>query len=345
MTGAGNFSKDPKFAADYNLTSGSPCIDTGTKVGAPVDDIDGWIRPMDGDNDGVRAWDVGAYEYFDNLVRDVGMNRYATAVKACQQHFDSADTVIVATGEVFADGLSAAGLAGSYDAPILLSPHATMPALVKTEIKRLGATHAVVIGGENALSSAVIADLKAMGLKVERIGGVNRYSTAAMIAVKIAAREGNDFSGVGFVARGDTFPDALSVSPIAYAMKSPILLVKPTSMPQATVDVIEAVDFDEFMIAGGPDAVSSMAVGGLTADTTQIGGLDRYDTSAKVSDYAVAKGWAQMSYTGIATGENFPDALTGGAALGSENGVLLLTPYKIAALFTQVLDGEACGRG
>ena len=33
----------------------------------------------------------------------------------------------------------------------------------------------------------------------------------------------------------------LSVSPIAYAMKSPILLVKPNSLPDATIDVIEAL--------------------------------------------------------------------------------------------------------
>lgn len=326
--GVGNFSEDPLFGPGYRLSSGSPCVDTGTSEGAPFDDLVGMRRPMDGDGDGLRAWDIGAYEYFDTVARLVGVSRYATAVQASQQHFDSAQTVVIATGQVFADGLSAAGLAGSYGSPILLSPTSTMPALVKAEIVRLGATNAVIVGGKNAISAAVMDDLISMGLTVERIGGADRYETAALVAQAIADREGEGFSGVGFVARGDTFPDALSVSPIAYAMKSPILLVKPGSLPKATLDVIEAMDFDEFMIAGGSGAVGSMALGALEADVVQVGGIDRYDTSAKISDYAVEKGWAQMTFTGIATGENFPDALTGGAALGVENGVLLLTPYK-----------------
>ena len=55
-TGTGNISADPLFVGgDYHLGVGSPCIDKGTSVGAPVTDIEGTPRDA--------APDMGAYEW------------------------------------------------------------------------------------------------------------------------------------------------------------------------------------------------------------------------------------------------------------------------------------------
>ncbi|MEW5804175.1 MAG: right-handed parallel beta-helix repeat-containing protein [bacterium] len=59
---------DPLFIApgpggDYRLRAGSPCIDKGTNVDAPRYDLNGEIRPRDGDADGLPVTDMGAYEY------------------------------------------------------------------------------------------------------------------------------------------------------------------------------------------------------------------------------------------------------------------------------------------
>jgi len=57
--GPGNIDADPLFVnpdnSDYHLQFGSPCIDAGTPIGAPVDDIEG--NPRD------EFPDMGAYEY------------------------------------------------------------------------------------------------------------------------------------------------------------------------------------------------------------------------------------------------------------------------------------------
>ena len=59
--GIGNLSDPPRFANvfrdDYRLLNGSSCIDAGTEMNAPHEDIDGNLRPgCDG------KVDIGAYE-------------------------------------------------------------------------------------------------------------------------------------------------------------------------------------------------------------------------------------------------------------------------------------------
>ncbi|MEW6189282.1 MAG: S-layer homology domain-containing protein, partial [Actinomycetota bacterium] len=65
--GTGDISADPKFVdaefGDYHLRFDSPCIDAGTNAGAPSVDLEGNLRPYDGDGDGVATVDMGAYEY------------------------------------------------------------------------------------------------------------------------------------------------------------------------------------------------------------------------------------------------------------------------------------------
>ena len=59
--GTGNIDTDPLFedasSGDYRLQAGSLCIDSGTDVDAPEDDIRGVARPQD------EGYDMGAYEY------------------------------------------------------------------------------------------------------------------------------------------------------------------------------------------------------------------------------------------------------------------------------------------
>src|SRR5262249_44794716 len=62
----GNISADPLFrnaaSGDYHLQTGSPAIDAGGVDLAPATDFDGVPRPLDGNGDGVAAFDMGAFE-------------------------------------------------------------------------------------------------------------------------------------------------------------------------------------------------------------------------------------------------------------------------------------------
>ncbi len=74
---------------------------------------------------------------YTEIVRRGGRDRYAVAVDASRANFDSSDEVILATGWTYADALSASGLAGCLEAPILVTLQDRLPANVEAEIVRL----------------------------------------------------------------------------------------------------------------------------------------------------------------------------------------------------------------
>ncbi|MEQ8763363.1 MAG: right-handed parallel beta-helix repeat-containing protein [Planctomycetota bacterium] len=71
--GVGNLSNDPSFIdpvlGDFRLDCASPCIDAGVNLGSPpTHDIEGDLRTVDGDSDGLSIIDMGSDE-FDTLFR------------------------------------------------------------------------------------------------------------------------------------------------------------------------------------------------------------------------------------------------------------------------------------
>lgn len=254
--------------------------------------------------------------------RVAGANRYATAAAVSQQWFpDGAATVFVATGTNFPDSLAAGPAARAANAPILLTRPGDVPAATADEIARLGPDRIVVVGGSVAVSGSVFAELDAMAASgATRIGGANRYETAALLVATYF-----DPSIPVFVATGEAFPDGLSAGAAAAAVDGALLLVEQNHVPAATAEQLQRLDRSIIYVAGLTQAVSA-AVESLVASygpTARLGGEDRWATSAAISAEIYPNG---SPYAFVATGELFPDALSIAPVAGRLDGPLLLVP-------------------
>ncbi|MPZ87766.1 MAG: hypothetical protein GEU81_06755 [Nitriliruptorales bacterium] len=275
--------------------------------------------------------DAGAQPRDPSLTRFPGADRIQTAVLISKGVFEEADTVVLARSDDYADALVGVPLAAHLGSPILLTPPGSVPSAVQREIRRLGASEVILLGGPEALEDSVEEDL-AEEYEVRRLHGANRFATAAAVAAELPG------SPTVFVAEGSNedpargFPDPLSAGPYAGFLESPILLVTADRLPSESAAALDRLAPEELVIVGGPVAVSESvaallgSVTGLDSaagEVRRLAGTDRYGTSAAVYDEAVAVG---MDPAGkwLATGLSFPDALAVGPAVAALGHTLLL---------------------
>jgi putative cell wall-binding protein len=125
------------------------------------------------------------------------------------------------------------------------------------------------------------------------------------------------------VASGDNYPDALSVAPVAAKQGVPLLLVTRDSIPPSVLTELTRLHPQRIVAVGGTAAVSDAVLQQLNgyAPTTRLQGTDRYNTSIQVG---AVLGANRSGKVYLATGANFPDALSAAAAAGYQDAPLLL---------------------
>ena len=158
---------------------------------------------------------------------------------------------------------------------------------------------------------------------VSRLAGPDRYATAASVsAASFAAGV-----PVAYVATGANFPDALAAGAAAARRGGPVLLVTSGAVPSATARELARLKPAAIKVVGGTSMVSDGVLASLrayatTGDVSRLAGANRYATAAAISRDTFTGG---VPVVYVATGENFPDALAGVAAAGSDGGPVLLT--------------------
>lgn len=259
--------------------------------------------------------------------RLAGVDRYETSALISAAAFKPGVPVAyIATGDNFPDALSGGPAAAMGAGPMLLVSSAGIPPSISTELNRLKPARIVVLGGPDRVSTAVERALDKIA-PTSRIAGSDRYETSALIS----AATFKPGVAVAYVATGENFPDALSGGAASGALASPVLLVTATGVPATIRAELQRLKPAKIVVLGGAGTVSDAVASALNgiAPTTRVAGADRYATSADISRGVFAPG-VKVVY--LATGEKFPDALSGGpAAITGGGPVLLVTRDSIPA--------------
>jgi len=267
--------------------------------------------------------------------RVTGANQYAMAVNAAQIAFPGwtgVQHVVIAPGlsGFRADAVSAAGLAGAYNAPMLLTADQSLPTETRNALIAMpDGIQVHIVGGTSAVTNSVQTALGAVPgvASVDRVSGADRYGTAAAVATRMKAVLGAAFPTTALIASGsnsEDLYDALLAAPAANKAHTPLLLVQSTAVPASTASALTSLGLTRRILIGTTAKVS-LSTGnalGVTAGN-RLAGSNRYSQSVLVAQRALAEGW--LTYTNVGIANQQSDALIGGAMIGKLGGPLLYT--------------------
>lgn len=190
---------------------------------------------------------------------------------------------------------------------------------------------------------------------VVRLAGQDRFGTAVAVARSYWGTAGDAAdkrprAGSVVLTRSDTFADALGGSALAAAKQGPLLMTAPGALHPATAAEIKRLlpPGGTVYLLGNTGALSQSVqdqIAALGHRPVRLAGADRFATSIAIANTIDPNPDMVLA----ATGMDFPDALTAGAAAGSHNvygggtsAVVVLTNHdKLPAATKAYLDAHA----
>lgn len=157
---------------------------------------------------------------------------------------------------------------------------------------------------------------------VSRIAGEDRIATS----IEISKAMFNESDNV-VLASGYNFADALSAGQLAAALNAPLILSK-DQLDNRTSNEIAKLKPKNIYIVGGETALSSNIEESVKSVVNDINierlkGNNRYETSVKVMEKT--KEFVDAEYLLIASGKNFPDALSATSFMADHKALMVLS--------------------
>ena len=277
-----------------------------------------------------------------DVTRLAGFDRYATSLAVAerfeQEAGGSIDAAVVVSGMSWHDAVIAAGLAGSLDAPVLLTLKNEVPTATADFLSEAGVSRVVVVGSPSAVSDQVLASLASLG-NVERVSGPDPSAASVALAQRMGSPGVMPGHGRTVVVAGSqVFADAMVAGPFSARGGHPVLLTAPDVLDEGVKSYVTSSDVEHVIIMGGTAAVSNSvhdALEALGVAVTRLGGSTRLHTAqlvaefleGKYSDAAGARCF-DRSTVGLATARVPFDAFSAGPLLGEVCAPLLLTDPK-----------------
>ncbi|WP_066038924.1 cell wall-binding repeat-containing protein [Herbiconiux solani] len=163
-----------------------------------------------------------------------GADRYETSVLTAKRVQPGTATIVyIASGENFADALSASAIAAQRGAPLMLAMSTSVPKVV----------------------ADAVSDLRATAGTATRVEGVNRYVGSAKVAG--AFFPATPPSDTVYFATGATYPDALAGGVLAGQKKAPILLVSKSCMMAEVAAEVRRLNPAKIVLLGGPSSLDA----------------------------------------------------------------------------------------
>jgi putative cell wall-binding protein len=177
-------------------------------------------------------------------------------------------------------------------------------------------------GGNGTSNPVAVTGSTSVSIGLTRYGGSTRDQTAELIS---QAQWTAGSAQAVVLARNDDYPDALAGGPLAVKMGGPLLLTPTSGLTSSVQAEIQRVlpTGKTVYVLGGVDAISSNVVSqleGLGYNVTRLGGNTRYGTAIQI-----AQALGDPTTVFLATGINYPDALSAGPAAALNDGTILLT--------------------
>lgn len=157
---------------------------------------------------------------------------------------------------------------------------------------------------------------------ISRIAGKDRIGTSLEISKAMFNESDNVVLASGF-----NFADALSAGQLAAALNAPLILSN-NQLDSRTSDEIAKLKPKNMYIVGGENALGSNIEESVKSVVNDINierlkGNDRYETSVKVMEKT--KEFVDAEYLLIASGKNFPDALSATSFMSDHKALMVLS--------------------
>lgn len=186
----------------------------------------------------------------------------------------------------------------------------------------------VVLGSIHATGRVTAAS-------TERLGGNDRYETAAAVARKVKD-EGRAGSTV-LLTTGDNYPDAVMAG--GWPGNAVIVLTRATSLPTASRSLLQQSWVTKVYAIGGASAISDALLDEIRSfgkTVERISGSNRYSTSVAVSAASVPARSVRDLW--VASGTSFTDQLIAAAGARRTGGAFMIAAPSTALDSTQTAE-------
>lgn len=260
-------------------------------------------------------------QYGRNIVRIYGEDRFDTSLKMAdvlkeKLGVSKFEAVIIINSQNAPDAISAACLAQSIEAPILVTSESTVDLIanyVKSNLDKNGTVY--IVGGTSAVPQRF--DDLLSNFEVVRLSGQNRFETN-LLALKTANLQSQEL----VVCSSDAFADGL----IAASLNRPVMLVKDTLTDDQRSFLAKMGSNLKIYIIGGTNAVSEELKNGLFDYGTviRISGTNRFETSVNVAQ----KYFEKPDYLFLIYNDSYADGFSAIPLIIREKSPLLLIPQS-----------------